>query len=289
MSEEIRLEVKELRKSFVSSKKTVKAVDGVSFRIEKGKTLGVVGESGCGKTTLGRLIAGLLKPDSGEIIGPQNENKTARQIIFQDPYNSVDPYWTVEKIIAEAGISKKEVPEYLALVGLGEEEKNRYPHELSGGQLQRIGIARALASRADFLVCDEPVSALDVSYQSKIISLLEDLQAEKNMTYFFISHDLAVVRHIADDILIMYRGKIVEMAKTEEIIANGLHPYTRFLLSAVPTPFEKKEALIVREEKENSEGCVFAHRCPFATEKCMKQEPELKEIKKGRFLACHQR
>ena len=279
---EVLIEVSNLTKTFHSGDKITKALDNVSFKLYRGETLGVVGESGCGKTTLGRCLAGLLKADAGTIVSKAK----GHQIIFQDPYNSVDPYWTVESIVAEGLKNRKDAVGLLEKVGLSRQEKNSYPHELSGGQLQRVGIARALGTDPDFIVCDEPVSALDVSYQSKIISLLEDLQREQNLTYLFISHDLAVVRHIADRIMIMYKGQIMEMGKTDDIINDSVHPYTRFLLSAVPSPFEKKEEFEVRNDQIESSGCPFAPRCPFRKDRCLKERCNGREISENHFVAC---
>ncbi len=291
----ILLEVKDLHKTFHADHGSVKAVDGVSFTLKKGETLGIVGESGCGKTTLGRTVLGLIQADGGEILW-KGQNITGRkkfpgrekmQIIFQDPYNSADPGYTVEKIILEACRDKKKVDELMARVGLTPAEKYRYPHELSGGQLQRAGIARALAMNPEFIVCDEPVSALDVSYQSKIISLLEELQEEQGLAYLFISHDLAVVRHIADRIAIMYRGKIVETAPARTIAEHPLHPYTRFLLSAVPGPFDSHPDIPVKtEEAVNPAGCVFAYRCPFAEKDCYTEDIPLKKKDTDHLCAC---
>ncbi len=279
---EVLIEVSNLTRTFHSGDKITKALNDVSFKLYKGETLGVVGESGCGKTTLGRCLAGLLKPDEGTIVTKAN----GHQIIFQDPYNSVDPYWTVESIVAEGLKNRKEAVGLLEKVGLSRQEKNSYPHELSGGQLQRVGIARALGTNPDFIVCDEPVSALDVSYQSKIISLLEDLQREQNLTYLFISHDLAVVRHIADRIMIMYKGQIMEMGKTEDIINDPVHPYTRFLLSAVPSPFEEKEEFTVRNDRIETGGCPFAPRCPYRKERCLSERCSSREIAEEHQVAC---
>ncbi|MBQ3385430.1 MAG: ABC transporter ATP-binding protein [Erysipelotrichaceae bacterium] len=279
---EVLIEVSNMTMTFHSGDKITKALDDVSFKLYRGETLGVVGESGCGKTTLGRCLAGLLKADTGTIISKAK----GHQIIFQDPYNSVDPYWTVESIVAEGLKNRKEAVGLLEKVGLSRQEKNSYPHELSGGQLQRVGIARALGTDPDFIVCDEPVSALDVSYQSKIISLLEDLQREQDLTYLFISHDLAVVRHIADRIMIMYKGQIMEMGKTDDIINDPVHPYTRFLLSAVPSPFEKNEEFEVRNDQIESSGCPFAPRCPYRKDRCLKERCCGREISEDHFVAC---
>ena len=284
MTREKLLTVRNLTRTFKSQTKALKAIDDISFEIYRGETLGVVGESGCGKTTLGRCLAGLLKPDSGEIVSSVSHLHT--QMIFQDPYDSVDPYWTVEKIIAEGIRNNSTAAELMAKVGLTDAEKNSFPHELSGGQLQRVGIARALGNEPDFIVCDEPVSALDVSYQSKIITLLEDLQQQDQLTYLFISHDLAVVRHISDRIMIMYRGQIMEIGEAGDIVNDPVHPYTEFLLSALPSPFAKKEEFAVREGQEISYGCPFAPRCPWCTEKCLQERPPLKPAGNDHLAAC---
>lgn len=284
MSRELLLKVRNLTKIFRSDDKTLKALDDVSFDLYAGETLGVAGESGCGKTTLGRCLAGLLKAEKGTVEYQKNNHKS--QIIFQDPYNSVDPYWTIERIVAEGLKDRTRVRELLEKVGLAEEEMQRYPHELSGGQLQRVGIARALGNDPVFIVCDEPVSALDVSYQSKIISLLEQLQEEEGLTYLFISHDLAVVRHIADRIMIMYQGQIMELGSTDDIIKKPVHPYTRFLLSAVPSPFEDRQEYPVRNESVISTGCPFAPRCPVCQLRCLSERPPMKEIAEGHTAAC---
>lgn len=282
---EVLLKVRNLSKTFRSDKGILKALDDVSFDVCKGETLGVVGESGCGKTTLGRCVVGLLKPDHGTIVF--SDASKHKQIIFQDPYNSVDPYWTVEKIVCETCNDRKKAVKLLKEVGLTEDEKDSFPHELSGGQLQRVGIARALGGDPDFIVCDEPVSALDVSYQSKIISLLEDLQQENDLTYLFISHDLAVVRHIADRIMIMYKGQIMEIGETSQVVNKPAHPYTRFLLSAVPAPFGEKKQFDIRDDEVVSEGCPFAPRCPYRKDVCLKNRRMLKEIYEGHMAACY--
>ena len=282
---EVLLQVRNLSRTFRSDKGILKALDDVSFDVCKGETLGVVGESGCGKTTLGRCVVGLLKPDQGTIVF--SDTSKHKQIIFQDPYNSVDPYWTVEKIVSETCNDRKKAVELLKEVGLTEDEKDSFPHELSGGQLQRVGIARALGGDPDFIVCDEPVSALDVSYQSKIISLLEDLQRENDLNYLFISHDLAVVRHIADRIMIMYKGQIMEIGETSQVINKPAHPYTRFLLSAVPAPFSEREQFDIRDDDVVSRGCPFAPRCPFRKDVCLKNRRILTEIDEGHMVACY--
>lgn len=314
------LEVKNLKKHFpiksgLLSRKTeyVKAVDGLNFEIEKGEIFGLVGESGCGKSTTGRLIINLLKPTEGDILYNgenivdlnKKELKKIRreiQIIFQDPYSSLDPRLTVAELVSE-GLeihkmvsNKKEkrekVVELLEAVGLGEHHLDRYPHEFSGGQRQRIGIARALALNPRLLICDEPVSALDVSVQAQIINLMRKLKEEHNLTYLFISHDLGVVRFISDRIMVMYLGKIVELGTKDDIFNHPQHPYTKALLSAIPEPDRKKrrERIILKGDIPSPIdppiGCRFHTRCPMATEYCKQHEPPLTETKEGHYVAC---
>ena len=292
----------------------LKAVDDVSFAIRRGETLGLVGESGCGKTTVGRTLLHLYKPTSGEVwfdgvkIGSKESLADFRkraQIVFQDPYSSLNPRMTVSDIVAEpidvhglcATKAEREerIRELLAEVGLSSEQATRYAHEFSGGQRQRIGIARALASNPEFIVCDEPVSALDVSIQAQVINMLEDLQHKKGLTYLFIAHDLSVVKHISNRIAVMYLGKMVEMATSNELHRRPLHPYTISLLSAVPIPDPEKARQSQRIQLEGDipsplrapSGCAFRTRCPRATELCAQQRPELKEVDSGHFVACH--
>jgi oligopeptide transport system ATP-binding protein len=293
----------------------VRAVDGISFQVKKGETLGVVGESGCGKSTTGRTILRLNKPTSGHVyFNGQDvahlrgeELKKARRnmtMIFQDPYASLNPRLTVGNIISEPltihniakGKERQEMVENLLdLVGLNRHFINRYPHEFSGGQRQRIGIARALAARPSFIVADEPVSALDVSIQAQIVNLMEDLQDQFGLTYLFVAHDLSVVRHISDRVAVMYLGKIVELAPRDELYDHPAHPYTRALLSAVPVPdpkIEKKRERIILTGDVPSpvnppKGCRFHTRCPLAQAICKEQEPQLLDIGGGHFSACH--
>ena len=309
------LEIKNLKKYFSTSRGELHAVDNVTLNIEKGKTIGVVGESGCGKSTLGKTLMRLYTPTAGEILYngkdiasmPIKEFKknyrTNIQMIFQDPYASLDPRMNVLQLIEEPikvnnkKMSKKEVEdrakEMMELVGLAKRLENTYPHELDGGRRQRIGIARALSLNPDFIVCDEPVSALDVSIQAQILNLLQDLQDERGLTYMFITHDMSVVKHISDDIAVMYLGQLIEKCPASEIFKNTIHPYSQALLSAIPIPnvHIKKERMILKGELTSpidpKPCCRFAARCPYATEECLAKEPELREIKPNHYVACH--
>lgn len=294
--------------------KPLKAVDDVSFNINKGETLGLVGESGCGKTTVGRTILHLYKPTSGEVIYNGNSIKTKADIkkfrekatmVFQDPYSSLNPRMTVSDIIGEPldvhklYENKKEreekILELMDHVGLNSEHASRYAHEFSGGQRQRIGIARSLAVNPDFIVCDEPVSALDVSIQAQVINMFDELQDKLGLTYLFIAHDLLVVRHISDRIAVMYIGKMVELADAETIYTRPLHPYSQSLLSAVPVPDPKiaraNKRIVLKGDIPSPlnapSGCPFRTRCQYAKPICAEQVPEFQEVEKGHFVACH--
>ena len=311
------LEVQNLKKYFpVKSgfkKLTLKAVDGVSFTINRGETLGLVGESGCGKTTVGRTLLHLYKPTDGKVIfeGQEvtdkniNEMRKRMQMVFQDPYSSLNPRMTVEDIIGEPldvhnlygskAERREKILHLMELVGLNSEHATRYAHEFSGGQRQRIGIARALAVKPDFIVCDEPVSALDVSIQAQIINMFEELQAKLGLSYLFIAHDLLVVQHISKRIAVMYLGKLVEIGDADDVCNSPIHPYSISLLSAVPIPdpkLERSRQRIVLEGDVPSplampEGCPFRTRCKFASEKCIKEMPPLTDRGNGHFVACH--
>lgn len=307
------LQVTDLCKYFKTPRGMLHAVDGVTFNIKKGETLGVVGESGCGKSTLGRTLLHLTDITSGKVLFDAEdithskgkrlkELRKEMQIIFQDPFSSLDPRMTVSEIIAEPlkiykiyktrAETDKRVRELMDIVGLAERLSNVYPHELDGGRRQRIGVARAIALNPKFIVCDEPVSALDVSIQAQVINLLKDLQEEMGLTYIFITHDFSVVKHISDNIIVMYLGNVVESASKKELFANPLHPYTKALLSAIPKPIfgAKKERILLKGEIsspiEPKPGCRFAPRCTFATELCTSETPELQEITSGHFVAC---
>ena len=310
------VQVKNLKKYFnVGHKEVVKALDNVSFDIYEGETVGLVGESGCGKTTCGRIILGLYDKTDGQVLyRGKDVHKMSRsekyafkkqaQIVFQDPYSSLDPRMTVADIIAE-GIDihhlakdRKERLEkiyyYLNAVGLNESHASRFVHEFSGGQRQRIGIARALAVEPEFIMLDEPISALDVSIQAQVVNLLIKLQREKGLTYLFVAHDLAMVKHISDRIVVMYLGTVVETASSEALYARPLHPYTQALISAIPIPDPELERKRAAETVQGeaaiagaTEGCRFRTRCKFATERCAHEMPELREVEPGHFAACH--
>lgn len=305
------IEVKNLKKYFTTPRGMLHAVDDVTFTIEKGRTLGVVGESGCGKSTLGRTIIHLHESTEGQILlnGKDVTNlkgkdlRQARekmQIIFQDPYSSLDPRKTIDSTIREPLIVSRrftksqidqKTQELMDLVGIDERLRKAYPHELDGGRRQRVGIARALALEPEFVVCDEPVSALDVSIQAQVLNLLKKLQKEKGLTYMFVTHDMSVVRHISDDICVMYLGQVVEKCSSKELFQTPLHPYTRALLSAIPsTDIDKpNKREILRGEITSpvnpKPGCRFAARCPYAKEECLKQQKQ-EEVSPGHFVTC---
>jgi len=320
MKEEKKLvEVQHLKQYFpvrsgrLLDKKVVKAVDDVSFYINKSETLGLVGESGCGKTTTGRTLLRLYEPTGGKIIYDGKDITHAdmlpyrrkMQIVFQDPYASLDPRMTVGDIVGEAiDIHKlaksarerrERIVELLNMVGLNTEHANRYPHEFSGGQRQRIGIARALAVNPEFIVCDEPISALDVSIQAQVVNMFEELQARLGLTYLFISHNLSVVKHISSRIGVMYLGKLVELADSNELTFHSVHPYTRSLISAIPVADPRSARSTRRIVLEGDvpspvdppSGCRFRTRCPYADERCAGEDPEFREVSPGHYAACH--
>ena len=310
---EVLLDVQNLKKYFNTKAGPLHAVDDVSFTLHKGETLGVVGESGCGKSTLGRTILNLIPPTSGKVFfegqdlsslstEAMRKKRTELQIIFQDPFSSLNPRMTIAQTIAEPLAlhkltpdkvsQEKKVMELMDTVGLARRLYNAYPHELDGGRRQRIGIARALALNPKFIVCDEPVSALDVSIQAQIINLLEDLQNDLGLTYMFITHDLSVVYHLSDSIAVMYLGRMVEKAPADILFENPMHPYTQALLSAIPVPSldNRNERIVMKGEITSPvnppDECRFAKRCMYASDECLKGEPKLKEIAPGHFVAC---
>lgn len=305
------IEVKNLKKYFPTPHGMLHAVDNVSFTIEKGKTLGVVGESGCGKSTLGRTIIHLHESTSGQILldgkdvthlqgGELKKARESMQIIFQDPYSSLDPRKSIDTTIREplvvarrftkAEINQK-TQELMDLVGIDERLRRAYPHELDGGRRQRVGIARALALEPEFVVCDEPVSALDVSIQAQVLNLLKKLQQDRGLTYMFVTHDMSVVRHISDDICVMYLGQVVEKCEAKELFQNPLHPYTKALLSAIPSVdihHQTKRELLkgeITSPINPKPGCRFASRCPFASKECLEQQHQ-EEVTPGHFVTC---
>lgn len=311
------LEVQGLTQCFpLNRRQVLTAVDDVSFHIYKGETFGLVGESGCGKTTTGRSILRIYEPTAGKIIykgrnvaelrkSEMKDFRQSAQMIFQDPYSSLDPRMTVDDIISEGlnvhfpHMSSKEkhdlISKLLLRVGLNSEHGARFPHELSGGQRQRIGIARALAVEPDFIVCDEPISALDVSIQAQIVNLLIHLQKESGLTYLFISHDLSMVKHISDRIGVMYLGSLVEVTDNQQLYAKPLHPYTHALISAIPIPDPDKKSMEARVELQGEvpspinmpPGCKFAGRCPYVMDRCRKAAPQLREVEPGHYTACY--
>ncbi|WP_191398141.1 ABC transporter ATP-binding protein [Flavonifractor sp. An306] len=308
------LEVQNLKKDFDITAGKLHAVDNISFQLEQGKTLGVVGESGCGKSTLGKLLVGLEQATSGKIIFQgRNIEKAGRadwkalrkemQMVFQDPMSSLDPRLCTMDLIAEPlkifkvcrtqSELESRVRALMDLVGIAEHMIYAFPHELDGGRRQRIGIARALALEPEFIVCDEPVSALDVSIQAQVLNLLKQIQRDKGLSYLFITHDLSVVKHISDDILVMYMGQMVEKAACKELFHSPMHPYTRGLLSAIPIPSLRNRRKRVLMEGEITSpvnmkpGCRFAARCPYAQERCRQEQPALREVSPGHFVSCH--
>ncbi|MGZ9586084.1 ABC transporter ATP-binding protein [Paenibacillus marinisediminis] len=311
------IQVENLKKYFpVKNGGTLKAVNDVSFEIRAGETLGMVGESGCGKSTVGRTVLRLYEPTAGQVKfngtniyslnrSQMKEYRRYMQMIFQDPYASLNPRMTISDIIGEAldihklasrgAERKRRIEELLDLVNLNPDHANRYPHEFSGGQRQRIGIARALAVDPKFIICDEPISALDVSIQAQVVNLLKELQGRMGLTYLFIAHDLSMVKHISDRVAVMYLGKMVELAESEALYSDPLHPYTKALMSAIPVPdpdIEASKERIVLEGEIPSpinppSGCFFRTRCPYATERCAKEAPEFREAKPGHHVACH--
>ena len=307
------MEVKNLKKYFKTRSGMLHAVDGVTFSLSQGETLGVVGESGCGKSTLGRTLVKLLEPTEGQILFEGEDITYARgvqlkrlrtriQMIFQDPFSSLNPRKTVRESILEplklnsalsARQREEQVLELMNTVGLAQRLAHSYPHELDGGRRQRIGIARALALNPAFIVCDEPVSALDVSIQAQILNLMQDVQEDQHLAYLFITHDLSVVRHMANQILVMYLGQMVELTSADVLFERQMHPYTQALLSAIPVPSleKRRQRIILRGEITSPinppAGCRFAPRCPYVTERCTAQTPELYEAAPGHFVACH--
>ena len=311
------IEVRGLRKYFdMGKRRQLKAVDDIGFSIRKGETLGLVGESGCGKSTAGRTIIRLYEPTAGSVsIDGVDVTKVSKakfkpyrslmQMVFQDPYASLNPRMTILDIVGEAldihGLAgskaerKRIVEDLLETVGLNASHASRYPHEFSGGQRQRIGITRALAVKPQFMICDEPISALDVSIQAQIVNLLIDLQKKMGLTYLFVAHDLSMVKYVSDRVAVMYLGKIVELAKSEDLYANPQHPYTKALLSAIPVPDPdveaNKERIVLKGDLPSPihppSGCAFRTRCPVAADKCASAVPELRETRAGHFAACH--
>ena len=320
MGREVLLEIKNLRKYFPMKnffgqlKGEVKAVDDVTFEIYKGETFGLVGESGCGKSTLGRCLLQMLKATDGQVLYEgndlvhmsENDWKKYRkklQIIFQDPYSALNPNWNVKQLIAEPLLTNgysdedvdKRIRELLKILNMNEEVMEKFPYEFSGGQRQRIGVARAVAAYPEFIFCDEPISALDVSIQAQVVNMLKDLQKEQGLTYLFTAHDLSMVYHISDRIGVMYLGSMVEIGTSEEVFKAPLHPYTKALISAVPIADPEvgrnSKRILIEGELPSPmnvpKGCRFCTRCPYATDKCREEKPELREVKEGHKVACH--
>lgn len=309
------VEIKSLSKTFKSGSKLIHAVENFNLQIFKGETLGLVGESGCGKSTVGKTLLRLHEPTGGKVyfdgvdlfsLNPKDLKQMRRrmQMVFQDPFASLNPRMSVQDIVGEpldihktatGAERKKRVAELLSLVGLSSHHMSRFPHEFSGGQRQRIGIARALAVNPEFLVCDEPISALDVSIQAQIVNLLKRLQTEMNLTYLFIAHDLSMVKYISDRVAVMYLGQLMELASSDELYRNPLHPYTQALLSSIPIPDpeveRKRKRIILKGEIPTPlnphQGCPFSTRCPLATEKCHQERPEWREVSPRHFTSCH--
>jgi len=320
MGREVLVEIKNLRKYFPmknffrQSKGEVKAVDDVSFEIYKGETFGLVGESGCGKSTLGRCVLQMLKATDGQVLYEGNNlvqmlesdwkiYRKKLQIIFQDPYSALNPNWNVKQLIAEPLLTNgysdedvdKRIRELLKILNMNEEVMEKFPYEFSGGQRQRIGVARAVAAYPEFIFCDEPISALDVSIQAQVVNMLKDLQKEQGLTYLFTAHDLSMVYHISDRIGVMYLGSMVEIGTSEEVFKAPLHPYTKALISAVPIADPEvgrnSKRILIEGELPSPmnvpKGCRFCTRCPYATDKCREEKPELREVKEGHKVACH--
>jgi len=320
MGREVLVEIKNLRKYFPmknffgQSKGEVKAVDDVSFEIYKGETFGLVGESGCGKSTLGRCVLQMLKATDGQVLYEGNNlvqmlesdwkiYRKKLQIIFQDPYSALNPNWNVKQLIAEPLLTNgysdedvdKRIRELLKILNMNEEVMEKFPYEFSGGQRQRIGVARAVAAYPEFIFCDEPISALDVSIQAQVVNMLKDLQEELGLTYLFTAHDLSMVYHISDRIGVMYLGSMVEIGTSEEVFKAPLHPYTKALISAVPIADPEvgrnSKRILIEGELPSPmnvpKGCRFCTRCPYATDKCREEKPELREVKEGHKVACH--
>lgn len=308
------LEVRTLRKDFHTKKGLLRAVNDISFEVRKGETLGIVGESGCGKSTTGRAVLRLVEPTAGQVLfegrnileygaRTMREARKDMQIIFQDPFASLNPRLSVSQIIAEPfdvyrmfrpREREDKVKELMRLVGLSQKLVNSFPHELDGGRRQRIGVARALALNPKFVVCDEPVSALDVSIQAQILNLIQDLQQKLHLTYMFISHDLSVVKHISNRIAVMYLGKIVELTESRQVFSNPLHPYTQALLSAIPIPkvgVQKRRRIILEGDVPSPinppSGCIFSGRCPFVMPRCRDAAPPMVEAEPGHFVSCY--